>query len=143
MSTTEYTQDKDIVVNAANSGEFTTLGNALKAADLVGTFKGRGPFTFFAPTDAAFGKLQRARLDALLGDPARLADVINCHVIEGHVLCRDFKSGEERSRQGSVLVLSANDAGFSVNGAKVSRQEIEASNGVIHAIDRVMMPAPK
>ena len=142
MNTTDYTQDKDIVVNAANAGEFTALGNALKAADMVGKFKGRGPFTFFAPTDAAFGKLPRDTLHALLKDRAKLTAVINCHVLEGHVLSKDLKSGEERSLQGTALVLSSNDSGFRVNGAKVSRQEIEASNGVIHAIDKVMMPAP-
>jgi uncharacterized surface protein with fasciclin (FAS1) repeats len=119
METTDYTQDKDIVVNAANAGNFTALTNALKAADMIGTFKGMGPFTFFAPTDAAFGKLPRDKLHALL---------------------KDMKPTETRSVQGSALVLASNDSGFTVNGAKVSRQEIEASNGVIHAIDTVMMP---
>jgi uncharacterized surface protein with fasciclin (FAS1) repeats len=142
METTDYTQDKDIVVNAANCGEFTALGNALKAADMVGTFKGRGPFTFFAPTDAAFGKLPRARLDALLEDRAQLTAVINGHVLEGQILAKDLQCGEERSLQGTALVLSSNDSGFSVNGARVARREIEASNGVIYAIDTVMMPAP-
>ncbi len=137
---TDYTQDKDIVVNAANAGNFTALTNALKAADMIGTFKGMGPFTFFAPTDAAFGKLPRDKLHALLKDRAKLAAVINCHVLPGSLLAKDMRPTETRSVQGSALVLASNDSGFTVNGAKVSRQEIEASNGVIHAIDTVMMP---
>jgi uncharacterized surface protein with fasciclin (FAS1) repeats len=107
MSAADDTREKDIVVNAANAGNFATLTNALKAADLVTTYKGIGPFTFFAPTDAAFAKL--------------------------HESC---------SIQGEPLRFAANDSGFTVNGAPVSKQEIEASNGVIHAIDTVMMPKP-
>jgi len=136
----EYTQDKDIVVNAANAGNFSTLSNALKAAGMVGTFKGIGPFTFFMPTDDAFAKLPKGMLDGLLKDRAKLASLINAHVLSGAV--KDLAPGESRSIQGEALRIAANDSGFTVNGARVSRKEIEACNGVIHAIDRVMVPKP-
>jgi uncharacterized surface protein with fasciclin (FAS1) repeats len=134
------TQDKDIVVNVANAGNFTKLHNAMKAADLVTTYKGMGPFTFFAPTDDAFEKLPKGKLEALLKDRARLAAIINLHAIKGAVLAKDIKASDSRSIQGETLTFAANDSGFTVNGAKVSRQEIEASNGVIHAIDTILMP---
>lgn len=136
------TQEKDIVVNAANAGNFCTLGNALKAADLVRTFKGIGPFTFFMPTDAAFAKLPKGMLEGLLKDRAKLASIINAHVLSGSMLAKDFAPGEPRSIQGEPLHIASNDSGFTVNGARVSKEEIEASNGVIHAIDRVMLPKP-
>ncbi len=135
------TEDKDIVVNAANAGNFVTLSNALKAAGLAATYKGIGPFTFFAPTDEAFRKLRAGTLEVLLKDKAKLMSVINAHVMKGSLLAKDFKAGASSSIQGGALELAEAGSGFTVNGAKVSRQEIEASNGVIHPIDTVMMPA--
>ena len=134
------TQDKDIVVNAANAGNFATLSNALRAAGLVGTYKGIGPFTFFAPTDEAFKKLPDGAIEALLKDKAKLASIINLHVLKGSVLAKDLQARDSRSIQGEMLTFAANDSGFTVNGAQVSKQEIEASNGIIHGIDTVMMP---
>jgi uncharacterized surface protein with fasciclin (FAS1) repeats len=134
------TQDKDIVVNAANAGNFTALTNALKAADLVTAFKGMGPFTMFAPTDAAFEKLPAGMLHALLKDRPKLAAILNNHVMKGVVMAKDIKTCETRSLQGYPLAFAAGREGFTVNGAKVSKQEIEASNGVIHGIDTVMLP---
>jgi len=133
------TQEKDIVVNVANAGNFSTFYNALKAADLATTYKGPGPFTLFAPTNAAFEKLPKGRLDALLKDKARLAATINLHVMRGSLLSKDIKAGDSQSVQGATLAFAANDDGFTVNGAAVSRSEIEASNGVIHGIDSVMV----
>ena len=135
------TEDKDIVVNAANAGNFVTLSNALKAAGLATTYKGIGPFTFFAPTDDAFKKLPNGALEVLLKDKAKLVAIINSHVMSGSMLAKDFKASTAPSIQGDALKLAPSDSGFTVNGAKVSRQEIEASNGVIHPIDTVMMPA--
>ncbi len=140
MNTDQNTQDKDIVVNAINAGNFRTLSNALKAADLVATFKGIGPFTFFAPTDEAFEKLPKGTLDALLKDKAKLAALLNSHVMKGAVLSRDIKSRQSQSLQGLPLAFAANDTGITVNGARVAKNEIEASNGVIHGIDKVLMP---
>ncbi len=135
------TEDKDIVVNAANAGNFVTLSNALKAAGLAATYKGIGPFTFFAPTDEAFRKLPNGAIERLLKDKEKLTSMINSHVMKGSVLAKDFKAGASPSIQGDALKLAPSDSGFTVNGARVSRQEIEASNGVIHPIDTVMMPA--
>jgi uncharacterized surface protein with fasciclin (FAS1) repeats len=134
------TEDKDIVVNAANAGNFVTLSNALKAAGLSATYKGIGPFTFFAPTDEAFRKLPSGAIETLLKDKERLTSLINAHVMRGAMLAKDFKASASPSIQGESLKLAPSDSGFTVNGAKVSRQEIEASNGVIHPIDTVMMP---
>ena len=132
------TDTKDIVVNVANAGNFVTLYNALKASDVMSTFKGIGPFTLFAPTDAAFAKIPRARLEALLKDKAELNALLNLHVIRGALLAKDFKAHQPASVQGATLTFAVSEAGFTVNGAKVSRQEIEACNGVIHGIDTVM-----
>lgn len=135
------TEDKDIVVNAANAGNFVALSNALKAAGLAATYKGIGPFTFFAPTDDAFNKLSRETVQALLKDKEKLSAIINAHVMKGSLLAKDFKASASPSIQGDALKLAPSDSGFTVNGARISRGEIEASNGVIHPIDTVMMPA--
>jgi uncharacterized surface protein with fasciclin (FAS1) repeats len=135
-------QDKDIVAHVAGAGNFTKLHNAMKAADVVKTYAGIGPFTLFAPTDEAFAKLPDGQLEKLLKDKGRLASILDFHVIRGAVLAKDLKARDSRSLQGQSLTIAANDdAGFTVNGARISRQEIEASNGVIHAIDTLMMPA--
>jgi uncharacterized surface protein with fasciclin (FAS1) repeats len=134
------TQDKDVVANAANAGHFTTLSAALKATGLETTYKAAGPFTFFAPTDDAFRKLPPGTLDALLKDKARLTTVLNFHVTRGQVLLKDFRSHDLASVQGEALTMVSRDDGFTVNGAKGSKQEIRASNGVIHGIDSVMIP---
>jgi uncharacterized surface protein with fasciclin (FAS1) repeats len=140
MNTTQdaSTQDKDIVVNFANAGNFGTFLNALKAANLTVAYKGIGPYTFFAPTDDAFKKLPKGELESLLKDKAGLASIINLHVIRGSLLAKDIKPQESKSVQGATLTFAGTDGAFTVNGVKVSRQEIEASNGVIHGIDTVM-----
>ena len=136
------TQNQDIVANVAIAGNFTKLHNAMKAAGLVKTYEGIGPFTLFAPTDKAFEKLPDGELEALLKDKVRLGAIINFHALRGAVLAKDLKSRESRSIQGQSLTIAANDeAQFSVNGARISQQEIEASNGVIHGIDTLLMPA--
>ena len=134
------TQDDDIVVNTAKAGNLKTLANALRAANLVAAFKSAGPFTLFAPTDEAFAKLAPGTLEALLKNRVKLAAVINYHAMRGIVLKEDLQPCNSPSVQGGTLTIAANDEGFTVNGAKVSKKQIEASNGVIHAIDAVMMP---
>jgi uncharacterized surface protein with fasciclin (FAS1) repeats len=134
------TRDNDIVENAARSGQFNRLGDALKAANLVGTYKGDGPFTFFAPTDEAFEKIPPGALRRLLEDRAKLAAILNYHVIPGTLLMQDLHASDSQSRQGGTLTIEADGAGFTINGAKVALDQIEASNGVIHPIDTVMMP---
>ena len=132
------TRNKDIIENAANAGNFNTLGNALKAARLVDTYKGIGPFTFFAPTDSAFSKLPGTAVSELIKDKAKLAALLNYHVIPGVMLAKDMAARDSRSRHGAPVTIAANEAGFTVNGVQLSNHEIEASNGVIHPIDTLM-----
>jgi uncharacterized surface protein with fasciclin (FAS1) repeats len=131
---------KDIVETAVAAGEFKTLAAALDKAGLVSTLKGKGPFTVFAPTDAAFAKVPKADLDALLADKAKLAAVLTYHVVPGTVMAKDVKTGKVASVQGSELTLANSGAGVTVDGAQVVKADIVADNGVIHVIDRVVIP---
>ena len=132
-------QAKDIVDTAVAAGNFKTLAAALTAADLIGTLKGKGPFTVFAPTDAAFAKIPKADLDALLKDKAKLTSVLTYHVVPGKVMAADVKAGKVKTVQGSALTVSTM-GGVMVDGAKVTSTDIAADNGVIHVIDSVIMP---
>jgi len=132
-------QAKDIVDTAIAAGSFKTLVTAVQAAGLVATLKGPGPFTVFAPTDAAFAKIPKADLDALLKDKAKLTAVLTYHVVPGKVMAKDVKAGKVKSVQGSELTL-ATTGGVTVDKAKVVQADIAASNGVIHVIDTVLMP---
>lgn len=130
---------KDIVDTAISAGDFNTLATALQAAGLVDTLKGSGPFTVFAPTDAAFAKLPKADLDALLADKAKLTAVLTYHVVPGVVMSKDVKAGSVKTVQGSSLTVSTTD-GVKVDDANVTAVDITADNGVIHVIDTVVMP---
>ena len=132
-------QAKDIVDTAVGAGNFKTLASALTAAGLVDTLKGKGPYTVFAPTDAAFAKIPKADLDALLKDKAKLTAILTYHVVAGKVMAADVKAGKVKTVQGSELTVSTM-GGVMVDGAKVSATDIVADNGVIHAIDSVIMP---
>ena len=132
-------QAKDIVETAVAAGNFKTLAAALQAAGLVDTLKGPGPFTVFAPTDAAFAKVPKADLDALLKDKAKLTAVLTYHVVPGTVMAKDVKAGKVKTVQGSELTV-ATVGGVTVDGAKVTATDVVASNGVIHVIDSVVMP---
>lgn len=129
----------DIVDTAISAGNFKTLATALQAADLVDTLKGTGPFTVFAPTDAAFAKVPKKDLDALLADKAKLTAVLTYHVVPGKVMSKDVKAGMVKTAQGSSLTVSTT-AGVKVDGANVTAVDIAAANGVIHVIDSVVMP---
>jgi uncharacterized surface protein with fasciclin (FAS1) repeats len=98
-------QAKDIVDTAVAAGQFKTLATALQAAGLIDTLKGKGPFTVFAPTDAAFAKIPKAQLDALLKDKAKLTAVLTYHVVPGKVMAKDVKAGKVKTVQGSELTL--------------------------------------
>ena len=135
MSTTH-----DIVDTAVAAGNFSTLVAAVTAAGLVDTLKSAGPFTVFAPTNDAFAKIPKATLDGLLADKAALTKVLTYHVVSGKVMAADVKAGHVKSVQGSDLAM-ATEGGVTVNGAKVVAADVAASNGVIHAIDTVLMPA--
>jgi len=132
-------QAKDIVDTAVGAGNFKTLAAALTAAGLIDTLKGKGPFTVFAPTDAAFAKVPKADLDALLADKAKLTAVLTYHVVPGKVMAKDVKAGKVKTVQGSEITV-ATAGGVTVDGAKVSATDIVADNGVIHVIDSVIMP---
>ena len=129
----------DIIDVAVGAGSFNTLAAALTAAGLVDTLKGKGPFTVFAPTDAAFAKIPKADLDALLKDKAKLTSVLTYHVVAGKVMAADVKAGKVKTVQGSELTVSTT-GGVLVDKAKVTATDIVANNGVIHVIDSVIMP---
>jgi uncharacterized surface protein with fasciclin (FAS1) repeats len=132
-------QAKDIVETAVAAGSFKTLATALQAAGLIDTLKGKGPFTVFAPTDAAFAKIPKADLDALLKDKAKLTAVLTYHVVPGAVMAKDVKAGNVKTVQGGMLTLGTT-GGVTVNNAKVVQADVTASNGVIHVIDTVVLP---
>jgi uncharacterized surface protein with fasciclin (FAS1) repeats len=129
----------DIVDTAISAGNFKTLTTALQAANLVDTLKGSGPFTVFAPTDAAFAKVPKNDLDALLADKAKLTAVLTYHVVPGKVMSKDVKAGKVKTAQGSSLTVSTT-GGVKVDDANVTAVDIAAANGVIHVIDSVVMP---
>ena len=130
----------DIVDTAVSAGSFNTLATALKAADLVPTLKGPGPFTVFAPTDAAFAKIPKDQLDALLKDKAKLTSVLTYHVVAGRVLAKDVKPGSVKTVQGQPITITVDGGKVMVNNATVTKTDIIADNGVIHVIDTVLLP---
>jgi uncharacterized surface protein with fasciclin (FAS1) repeats len=135
-------QSKDIVETAVGAGSFNTLAAALQAADLVGTLKGSGPFTVFAPTDVAFAKIPKADLDALLKDKQALTAILTYHVVPGRVLAADVvKLTHAKTVEGSSVKISVMGGKVMVNNANVTATDILASNGVIHVIDTVILPA--
>ena len=132
-------QAKDIVDTAVAAGDFKTLAAALEKAGLVQTLKGAGPFTVFAPTDAAFAKVPKDQLDALLADKAKLTAVLTYHVVPGKVMAQDVKAGKVKTVQGSDLTVST-AGGVKVDAANVVKTDIVADNGFIHVIDSVVIP---
>lgn len=139
VSSTVAFAAKDIVDTAVSAGNFKTLATALQAAGLVDTLKGKGPFTVFAPTDEAFAKIPKADLDALLKDKAKLTAVLTYHVVPAQVMAKDVKAGDAPTVNGKAIKLTTNK-GVMVNNAKVIATDVVASNGVIHAIDTVLLP---
>jgi len=136
----ETVMTKDIVEIA--STDCKTLAAAVTAADLVETLQGEGPFTVFAPTDAAFAKIQ-SDVDTLLKpeNKAKLAKILTYHVVNGELMADDLEDGQELTTvEGSILEVIVKDGEVTVGGAKVITADVEASNGVIHVIDTVLMP---
>jgi len=134
---------KDIVDTAVEAGDFTTLVSAVTAADLVETLKGDGPYTVFAPTDAAFAAVPKETLDALLADPTgALTDVLTYHVASGKVMASDLSDGMMIDTvNGAQLEVKINaDGTVMIGDATVITADIETSNGVIHVIDTVLVP---
>jgi uncharacterized surface protein with fasciclin (FAS1) repeats len=137
------TAGKDIVAVAAGADGFKTLVAALKAAGLVETLQGEGPFTVFAPTDEAFAKLPPGTVENLLKPENRekLVAILKYHVVPGRVLAADVKTMEARTAQGQSVKLAVSDTGVTVDNARVVKTDLLAQNGVIHVIDTVIMPA--
>ena len=140
ISTQHAAPVMNIVDTTIDAGNFTTLAAGLKAAGLTDILSKKGPFTVFAPTDEAFKKLPAGAMDALLKDTAKLKGVLTYHVIVGHVSTKDMKTGDVMTMQGSPLTAVVASSDVQVNGAHVRRADLVATNGVIHAIDTVIMP---
>jgi uncharacterized surface protein with fasciclin (FAS1) repeats len=134
----------DIVDTAVAAGQFKTLAAALSAAGLVPTLKGPGPFTVFAPTDAAFAKLPAGTVEGLLKpeNKAKLVSILTYHVVAGKVMSAGLagKVTEAKTVEGTTVKIDATKGGVTVNGAKVVKADIAATNGVIHVIDTVLIP---
>ena len=134
---------KDIVDNAAGSADHTTLVAAVKAAGLVETLKSAGPFTVFAPTNAAFAALPAGTVETLLKpeNKAKLAGILTYHVVAGAVKAADLKDGQKiKTVQGEELTVSIKDGKVMINGANVTIADVISSNGVTHVIDGVLLP---
>jgi transforming growth factor-beta-induced protein len=134
---------KDIVDTAVGAGSFNTLVAAVKAAGLVETLKGKGPFTVFAPTDEAFAKLPPGTLDDLLKpeNKAKLAAILTYHVVPKKVMAKDVvKMKTAKTVNGQSVTISMKDKDVMVDNAKVTKTDIVCSNGVIHVIDAVVLP---
>jgi uncharacterized surface protein with fasciclin (FAS1) repeats len=137
----EVVADGDIVAVASGNPDFSTLVAALSAAGLVETLQGEGPFTVFAPTDAAFAALPEGLLEKLLlpENIAVLTAILTYHVVPGKVMSTDVTAGDVATVEGSTIAITT-DMGVMVNGANVVAVDVAASNGVIHVIDAVIVP---
>ncbi len=135
----------DLIETAEAAGNFKTLATALNDADLVETLKGKGPYTVFAPTDAAFAKLPKGQIETLLKDKEKLKGVLLFHVLSGNISAAQVGKMHDGDRvktvNGKEFTLGLKNNEVTVNGARVSKTDIQASNGVIHAIDTVIMPS--
>ena len=143
MAGSASAQGKDIVDTAVAAGQFKTLAAALQAAGLVETLKGKGPFTVFAPTDAAFAKLPKGTVEELLKpeNKAKLTAILTYHVVPGKVVAADVvKIKDAKTVQGGSIKVNTDGGKVMVDGATVVKTDISASNGVIHVVDSVLMP---
>jgi uncharacterized surface protein with fasciclin (FAS1) repeats len=142
VNTTAKATDETVVAIAAGNADFSTLVAAVKAADLAETLSGAGPFTVFAPTNAAFDKLPKGTVEDLLKpeNKAKLAAILTYHVVAGKVMAADVKTGMVKTVQGTDLDVKVSADGVTVNDAKVVKTDIVGSNGVIHVIDTVVLP---
>lgn len=132
---------KNIVETAVAAGNFKTLVIAVTTAGLVETLCGPGPFTVFAPTDEAFAKLPKATLDKVLADKEQLTKILTYHVVPGKMLAEEVaEQSAVETVEGGELTISDDDGDVHINDAKVLTADIECSNGVIHAIDTILMP---
>jgi uncharacterized surface protein with fasciclin (FAS1) repeats len=130
----------NIVDTATAAGSFKTFVAALKAAGFTESLKNTGPYTVFAPTDEAFSKLPAGTWEALSKDKVKLAQVLAYHIIPGKVLITEVKPGKVKTTQGGMLTLTSDNGKVTVNDANITLSDVTADNGVIHAIDTVVLP---
>jgi uncharacterized surface protein with fasciclin (FAS1) repeats len=136
-----FARAADIVDTAVAAGSFNTLVTAVKAAGLVGTLKGNGPYTVFAPNDAAFAKLPPGTAESLLKNKAKLATILKYHVVPGRVKAADVAGKKLMVKTAAGVPVNVDGTfGVKINDANVIQADIEASNGVIHVIDTVLLP---
>ena len=140
--TSAHSHGKDVVAVAQKAGSFETLVAAVQAAGLVETLQGDGPFTVFAPTDEAFKKLPAGTVESLLKPENRdkLVAILTYHVVPGKVMAADVKTMQAKTVNGKKVSIKVSDKGVMVDGAKVVKTDVLASNGVIHVIDTVILP---
>jgi uncharacterized surface protein with fasciclin (FAS1) repeats len=131
---------KNIVDTVIAAGHLTTFASAINAAGLSAELGAKGPFTVFAPTDEAFKKLPAGAYDSLLRDAGKLKAVLNYHVVSGYFMTRDLKSGQVATAQGTPLTAVVSSSDVRVNGARVTKADMAATNGIVHAIDAVILP---
>ena len=131
---------KNIVDTMRDAGRFTIFAAAIDSAGLSDELAAKGPFTVFAPTDEAFRNLPAGAYDNLLKDTGKLKAVINYHVVSGHFMAEDLKSGEVATAQGTSLTAVVSSSDVRVNEARVTKADIVATNGMVHAIDALILP---
>ncbi len=141
LATSAFAQEEQpILETAAAAGNFTTLAAAVEAAGLTETLSGEGPFTVFAPTDEAFAALPEGTLDELLANPEQLASILTYHVVEGEVTSDQLTEGQEVTTVNGAPATITLEGGLMINEAMITQPDIQASNGVIHVIDAVILP---
>jgi uncharacterized surface protein with fasciclin (FAS1) repeats len=138
--TTDTAPTKNIVDTMIETGHFAVFAAAINAAGLTTELAAKGPFTVFAPTDEAFKKLPAGAYDNLLKDAGKLKAIVNYHVVQGYLMTRELKSGEVSTLQGTPLMATVSSSDVRVNGARVGKTDIVATNGIVHAIDAVILP---
>ena len=141
-NTLTASEEKTIVGVAASAGQFNTLVAAVKAAGLVDTLNGKGPFTVFAPTDEAFAKLPAGTVEDLLKpeNKEKLTAILTYHVLSGKIMAADVKTSSAKTVNGKDVIIKVTDGKVTIGAANVVKTDILASNGVIHVIDTVLIP---
>lgn len=130
----------DLLQTATTAASFKQFIKAIKASGMEATIAAKGPYTVFAPTDEAFGKLSKEERDSLYKDKTRLAKILSYHIIPGKVMITEVKPGEVETLEGQVVALKSDNGKVTVNDANVTQSDLAADNGVIHAIDAVLTP---
>jgi uncharacterized surface protein with fasciclin (FAS1) repeats len=131
---------KNIIDTVIGAGNFTTFAAAIRTAGMSDALAAKGPFTVFAPTDEAFKKLPSGAYDGLLKDSAKMKAVLNYHIVSGYFMAKELKSGEVMTLQGSTLTAAVSSTDVRVNGARVTQADLATTNGIVHAIDAVILP---